>query len=95
MGKGSELEGYCIDLISEISQKLGLKYKTHLVKDGLYGLYNSVEGTWNGMIGEIVRGVRHRHIRHQTVNLHQHWLHIKCANHWVILFYILYFRKSF
>uniref|UniRef100_A0A3Q1GM17 Si:ch211-251b21.1 n=1 Tax=Acanthochromis polyacanthus TaxID=80966 RepID=A0A3Q1GM17_9TELE len=55
MSKGSELEGYCIDLISELSRKLGFKYKLHLVKDNRYGSIDS-SGNWNGMIGEVVRG---------------------------------------
>ncbi|KAM7411001.1 hypothetical protein PAMA_021127 [Pampus argenteus] len=54
-GSGGELEGYCIDLISELSKKLDFKYKVHLVKDNRYGAMDS-NGTWNGMIGEILRG---------------------------------------
>lgn len=55
MGKASKLEGYCIDLISEIASKLGLTYKVHLVKDNRYGQMDS-SGNWNGMIGEVIRG---------------------------------------
>nr|XP_057906495.1 probable glutamate receptor [Doryrhamphus excisus] len=57
MTKGSEgeLEGYCIDLISELSEKLGFSYKLQLVKDGRYGSMDS-SGNWNGMIGEVIRG---------------------------------------
>lgn len=55
MTKGTELEGYCIDLISELSKKLGFKYKVHLVKDSRYGSMDS-SGNWNGMIGEVIRG---------------------------------------
>ncbi|KAG7224275.1 hypothetical protein INR49_000518 [Caranx melampygus] len=55
MRKGSELEGYCIDLISELSKMLGFSYKLHLVKDNRYGALDS-SGTWNGMIGEVIRG---------------------------------------
>ncbi|XP_014187915.1 glutamate receptor U1 [Haplochromis burtoni] len=55
MSKGSELEGYCIDLISELSKKLGFKYNLHLVKDNRYGAMDS-SGNWNGMIGEVIRG---------------------------------------
>ncbi|XP_029012947.1 probable glutamate receptor [Betta splendens] len=54
MSKGSELEGYCIDLLSELSKILGFKYKVHLVKDNRYGLMDS-SGNWNGMIGEVIR----------------------------------------
>ncbi|KAM7405471.1 hypothetical protein PAMP_012730 [Pampus punctatissimus] len=54
-GSGGELEGYCIDLISELSKKLGFGYKLHLVKDNRYGAMDS-NGNWNGMIGEVIRG---------------------------------------
>lgn len=57
-GSGGELEGYCIDLISELSKKLGFTYKLHLVKDNRYGAMDS-SGNWNGMIGEVIRGVSH------------------------------------
>ncbi|XP_036415749.1 probable glutamate receptor isoform X1 [Colossoma macropomum] len=55
MAKGSQLEGYCMDLLSELAKKLGFKYKVHLVKDGAYGRLDD-SGSWNGMIGEVVRG---------------------------------------
>ncbi|XP_032420720.1 probable glutamate receptor isoform X1 [Xiphophorus hellerii] len=55
MSRGSQLEGYCIDLISELSKKLGFKYNVHPVKDGRYGAMDS-SGNWNGMIGEVIRG---------------------------------------
>lgn len=56
MSKGSQLEGYCMDLLTELAKKLGFKYKVHLVKDGAYGRQDE-SGNWNGMIGEVVRGV--------------------------------------
>ncbi|XP_034022154.1 glutamate receptor U1 [Thalassophryne amazonica] len=55
MIKGSQLEGFCMDLLSEIAVKLGFKYRVHLVKDGSYGRQDE-NGNWNGMIGEVVRG---------------------------------------
>lgn len=56
MSKGSQLEGYCMDLLTELAKKLGFKYEVHLVKDGAYGRQDE-SGNWNGMIGEVVRGV--------------------------------------
>lgn len=56
MSKGSQLEGYCMDLLTELAKKLGFRYKVHLVKDGSYGRQDE-SGNWNGMIGEVVRGV--------------------------------------
>ncbi|KAM3872212.1 putative glutamate receptor [Diretmus argenteus] len=55
MSRGSDLEGYCIDLISELSKKLGFKYNVHLVKDNRYGALDP-SGNWNGLIGEVIRG---------------------------------------
>ncbi|XP_030639394.1 probable glutamate receptor [Chanos chanos] len=55
MSKGSTLEGYCVDLLSALSKKLGFLYNVHLVKDGKYGKIDE-SGSWTGMIGEIVRG---------------------------------------
>ncbi len=57
MSKGSELEGFCIDLLSAVSKKLDFKYGIKLVKDSRYGKLDD-SGNWNGMIGEVVRGVR-------------------------------------
>ncbi|KAK7884031.1 hypothetical protein WMY93_027154 [Mugilogobius chulae] len=55
MSRGHELEGYCIDLLTELSKRVGFTYKIHLVKDGRYGVMDQ-SGHWNGMIGEVVRG---------------------------------------
>ncbi|KAJ3602843.1 hypothetical protein NHX12_030588 [Muraenolepis orangiensis] len=55
MSKGSQLEGYCMDLLSELAKKLGFRFKVHLVKDASYGRQDD-SGSWNGMIGEVVRG---------------------------------------
>ncbi|KAK9392088.1 putative glutamate receptor [Crotalus adamanteus] len=54
MVRGSELEGYCIDLLQKLSEMLHFKYKVGIVKDGKYGRLSS-NGSWSGMIGEIVR----------------------------------------
>lgn len=56
MPKGTQLEGFCMDLLSEVAKKVGFKYKVQLVKDGSYGRQDE-NGNWNGMIGEVVRGV--------------------------------------
>lgn len=48
-------EGYCVDLLKELSKQLNFKYEIRLVKDRAYGIQNA-SGDWNGMIGEIVNG---------------------------------------
>ncbi|KAJ0036169.1 hypothetical protein NQD34_004846 [Periophthalmus magnuspinnatus] len=55
MSRGSELEGYCIDLLTELAKRVGFTYKIHLVKDGRYGVMDQ-SGQWNGMIGEVIQG---------------------------------------
>uniref|UniRef100_A0A665T2C2 Glutamate receptor n=1 Tax=Echeneis naucrates TaxID=173247 RepID=A0A665T2C2_ECHNA len=55
VSKGTGLEGFCIDLLSEVAKKVGFKYRVQLVKDGSYGRQDD-NGNWNGMIGEVVRG---------------------------------------
>lgn len=55
MSKGPQLEGFCMDLLSEVAKKMGFRYRVQLVKDGSYGRQDE-SGNWNGMIGEVVRG---------------------------------------
>ena len=50
-----QFEGYCIDLLELIAKDIGFKYEIQLVEDGNYGA--EVDGTWNGMIGELISGV--------------------------------------
>lgn len=56
MARGTELEGYCIDLLEKLSAMLHFKYKVAVVKDGKYGALDP-SGNWSGMIGEVVRKV--------------------------------------
>ncbi|KAM4703365.1 LOW QUALITY PROTEIN: glutamate receptor U1-like [Rhinophrynus dorsalis] len=49
----SEMEGFCIDLLSELSQR-GFNYTISVVKDGKYGSKDQ-DDNWNGMVGEVVR----------------------------------------
>ena len=46
-----------IDLLNRISQELGFQYELYLVPDGNFGSLKS-NGEWNGMIGEVLKGVR-------------------------------------
>jgi len=49
-------EGFIPDLLESLARRLGFDYEIRLVRDGMYGSQNA--GTWNGMIGELIRGVR-------------------------------------
>uniref|UniRef100_A0A8C5WCJ2 Glutamate receptor n=1 Tax=Leptobrachium leishanense TaxID=445787 RepID=A0A8C5WCJ2_9ANUR len=54
MTAGSEMEGFCVDFLNELSQSLGFNYTMKAVKDGKYGSKDQ-DGNWSGMVGEIVR----------------------------------------
>ncbi|CAG0878614.1 unnamed protein product [Darwinula stevensoni] len=47
-------EGFCMDLIDEISQILHFNYTYKLVDDGSYGAKDKDTGEWNGMIRELL-----------------------------------------
>ena len=53
-------EGYVIDLmdrIRDVVRGIDFEYEVELVPDGRYGAGSRWSGIWNGMIGEVVRGV--------------------------------------
>lgn len=45
-------EGYCIDLLNKLAKKLQFKYQIQEVADGQYG--KIVNGSWNGMVKELL-----------------------------------------
>ena len=51
-----KFQGYIPDLMKLLSKELGFRYILRLVRDGRYG-NKEQDGTWNGMIGEIMRQV--------------------------------------
>ncbi|XP_075752299.1 glutamate receptor ionotropic, kainate 2-like isoform X3 [Rhipicephalus microplus] len=46
-------EGFCVDLLREMSRLLGFRYQLQLARDGAYGSRNS-RGHWNGMVRELL-----------------------------------------
>ncbi|XP_067910302.1 glutamate receptor ionotropic, kainate 4 isoform X2 [Heterodontus francisci] len=46
-------EGFCVDMLKELSEILRFHYKIQLVADGVYGVAES-NGTWTGMVGELI-----------------------------------------
>ena len=48
-------EGFCIDMIEKIAEKCNFTYTIRERTDGVYGANEN--GTWNGMIGEVIREV--------------------------------------
>ena len=53
---GDEFMGFIADLVKRLSRILAFNYEITLVADGKYGSIDP-NGTWNGMIGELIRGV--------------------------------------
>jgi len=51
-------EGYLADILRLVAGNLGFDYEICLSTDGKHGTQN--DGQWNGIIGEVVRGVRAR-----------------------------------
>ncbi|KAF8792738.1 Glutamate receptor ionotropic like protein [Argiope bruennichi] len=49
-----QYEGFCIDLIEELSKILNFKYEIRLVKDEEFG--KEKNGMWTGVIGEVMQG---------------------------------------
>lgn len=49
--------GYCSELADMVSINVGYEYYIRLVKDNTYGAPQG-DGTWNGIIGELIRHVR-------------------------------------
>ena len=49
-------QGYCIDLLKELARRLHFTYEIYLSPGGLYG-GETANGTWNGMIGELINKV--------------------------------------
>ncbi|XP_033635111.1 glutamate receptor ionotropic, kainate 2-like [Asterias rubens] len=77
-----QFEGYCIDLLELIAKDIGFKYEIQLVEDGNYGA--EVDGTWNGMIGELISGkadlvvapLTISYVREQVVDFSKPYMHL-------------------
>lgn len=52
------MQGYCVDLAAEIAKHCGIRYQLRIVGDGKYGARDAETKIWNGMVGELVYGVR-------------------------------------
>ncbi len=51
-------EGYAIELTQKLAELLHFKYEIKVVNDDKYGGFDNVTQKWNGMIKEILDGVR-------------------------------------
>nr|XP_022912678.1 glutamate receptor ionotropic, kainate 2-like [Onthophagus taurus] len=50
----SKFEGFSLDIIDEIAKKMNISYKFVLAADKLYGNYNPVTKSWNGLIKDLL-----------------------------------------
>ena len=57
-------EGFVVDLLKKLSALLGFNYIVKPVNDGNYGSKNKSNGQWDGVVGEILTGVRLSHESH-------------------------------
>ena len=44
------LQGFCLDLLEQMSDQVGFKYVLELVPDNNYGAMNITSGEWNGFV---------------------------------------------
>ena len=44
------LQGFCLDLLEQMSDQVGFKYVLELVPDNNYGAMNITSGEWNGLV---------------------------------------------
>ena len=51
--------GYTVDLMNEVSSRMGFQFELYVVHDGNFGVLMD-NGEWNGIIGEILAGVSDR-----------------------------------
>lgn len=50
-------EGFGVELIQRLAEKLGFNFTFHMHKDGNYGSFNSTSNISTGMVREIMEGV--------------------------------------
>jgi len=50
-------EGYCAEVADQIAKIVKFDYLIQPVKDGKFGNQDTVTGSWNGMVGELIRHV--------------------------------------
>ncbi|CAL1544184.1 unnamed protein product, partial [Lymnaea stagnalis] len=56
VGPNLDLEGYCIDLIEALARSEDFEYQIYLTEE--YGDKNETDGTWNGIIGQLINQER-------------------------------------
>ncbi|XP_053711723.1 glutamate receptor ionotropic, NMDA 2B-like isoform X1 [Synchiropus splendidus] len=59
-------KGFCIDILKKIAKTVKFSYDLYLVTNGKHG--KKVNGTWNGMVGEVVLKNAHMAVGSLTIN---------------------------
>uniref|UniRef100_A0A3B3VGV8 Glutamate receptor n=1 Tax=Poecilia latipinna TaxID=48699 RepID=A0A3B3VGV8_9TELE len=59
-------KGFCIDILKKIAKTVKFTYDLYLVTNGKHG--KKVNGTWNGMVGEVVAKNAHMAVGSLTIN---------------------------
>lgn len=53
-------EGFIVDLLEKLASLVGFTYQLIPTADGQYGM-KTIDGSWNGMIGDLVSKVNSDH----------------------------------
>ena len=53
-------EGFCVDLIREIAQRVGFNYTIRLAPEAKYGISDPITGEWNGIVRELMDRVEYQ-----------------------------------
>ncbi len=69
LGKPKKYQGFSIDVLDALANYLGFKYEIYVAPDHKYGSQQA-DGTWNGLMGELVFKVRHN-------------VYLGCAKSWI------------
>ncbi|TSK17936.1 Glutamate receptor ionotropic, NMDA 2B [Bagarius yarrelli] len=59
-------KGFCIDILKKIAKSVKFTYDLYLVTNGKHG--KKINGTWNGMVGEVVFKNAHMAVGSLTIN---------------------------
>ncbi|XP_042200886.1 glutamate receptor ionotropic, NMDA 2B-like [Callorhinchus milii] len=59
-------KGFCIDILKKIAKYVKFTYDLYLVTNGKHG--KKINGTWNGLVGEVVRKKAHMAVGSLTIN---------------------------
>ncbi|XP_076866416.1 glutamate receptor, ionotropic, N-methyl D-aspartate 2B, a [Brachyhypopomus gauderio] len=59
-------KGFCIDILKKVAKSVKFTYDLYLVTNGKHG--KKINGTWNGMVGEVVMKNAHMAVGSLTIN---------------------------